>query len=206
VTNSSGSQIYDSDNFGQPINGDYDDNEYDDCQIEVPLGRPIYQQWSEPEYYSGHTPVFGSWVINDAPAGIIIREDKNLITNSASTVVPHVIVNFSLHPVVTKILDFITHVRAGFSTAVPAQASMFWQSFSSFDALFQQQDHFGASSPVSSQVLSQVPTFSPPISPILACVGTEKATQPPPNMPLFAMGQKPDRDKDKDDDVYRTGG
>jgi len=77
VRNSSGSLIYDSENYDEG----------------VPLGRPIYQEWMEPPYFSSYTPVFSSWLINDTAAGIIIREDKHLITNNSSSVVPHVVID-----------------------------------------------------------------------------------------------------------------
>lgn len=50
----------------------------------------IYQQYHETVSFGGLTPIIGSWVINGQPAGIGIREDRGITTNTARFV-PHLI-------------------------------------------------------------------------------------------------------------------
>jgi glutathionylspermidine synthase len=51
----------------------------------------IYQQLFELPDFDGNYPVIGSWVIGQEPAGMGIREAKNLITDNKSRFVPHLI-------------------------------------------------------------------------------------------------------------------
>ncbi|MBC3764765.1 glutathionylspermidine synthase family protein [Neptunicella marina] len=51
----------------------------------------IYQAWHAlPKFGDNHT-LIGSWLVNDQPAGISVREDKSLITQDMSRYLPHVI-------------------------------------------------------------------------------------------------------------------
>jgi glutathionylspermidine synthase len=51
----------------------------------------IYQQYCPlPKFGDDHTLV-GSWLVNDQPAGISVREDKSPITQDLSRYLPHVI-------------------------------------------------------------------------------------------------------------------
>lgn len=51
----------------------------------------IYQQRFGVPEFDGNYPVIGSWVIDQQPAGMGIREDKSLITGNLSRFVPHLI-------------------------------------------------------------------------------------------------------------------
>ena len=53
--------------------------------------RRIYQQAAPLFQAAGRHAVLGSWVVGDAPAGIIVREDRSPIITNASQVVPHLI-------------------------------------------------------------------------------------------------------------------
>lgn len=52
----------------------------------------IYQQLFTLPDFNGNYPVIGSWVIGGEPAGIGIREGKELITDNTSRFVPHLII------------------------------------------------------------------------------------------------------------------
>jgi glutathionylspermidine synthase len=60
-----------------PINSVYDDHYIYQKYFEIP----------KPDYH--HTPVIGSWMVGDEPAGIGIREDLSIVTNNKSHFVPH---------------------------------------------------------------------------------------------------------------------
>jgi len=49
----------------------------------------IYQEYFELPNFNGKYPVVGSWIIDEKPAGLGIREDKTLITMNTSSFVPH---------------------------------------------------------------------------------------------------------------------
>ena len=51
----------------------------------------IYQQAVLDAYVDGYHPVLGLWIVGDEPAGMGIREDKDLVTTDTSTFIPHVI-------------------------------------------------------------------------------------------------------------------
>lgn len=52
----------------------------------------IYQELALLPEFDGNYPLIGSWVIGQEPAGMGIRESKNLITGNTSRFVPHLIV------------------------------------------------------------------------------------------------------------------
>ena len=52
----------------------------------------IYQAYAELPKFANHYTLIGSWLVDDLPAGISIREDANLITQDLSRFIPHVIV------------------------------------------------------------------------------------------------------------------
>ncbi len=45
----------------------------------------IIQQFHPLPQFEGNYTLVGSWLVNDQPAGICIREDKELITQDLST-------------------------------------------------------------------------------------------------------------------------
>lgn len=51
----------------------------------------IYQDLAPLPSFSGNVPVLGSWVVDHAPAGMGIRESRDLVTDDFSRFVPHVI-------------------------------------------------------------------------------------------------------------------
>ena len=53
--------------------------------------RRVYQQAAPLFQADGGHAVLGSWVVGDAPAGIIVREDRSPIITNASQVVPHLV-------------------------------------------------------------------------------------------------------------------
>ena len=53
--------------------------------------RRVYQQAAPLFQADGGHAVLGSWVVGDAPAGIIVREDRSPIITNASRVVPHLV-------------------------------------------------------------------------------------------------------------------
>ena len=53
--------------------------------------RRVFQQAASLFQEGGRHAVLGSWVVGDAPAGIIVREDRSPIITNASQVVPHLI-------------------------------------------------------------------------------------------------------------------
>lgn len=51
----------------------------------------IYQAYSPlPKFGDNHT-LIGSWLVDDQPAGISVREDTSLITQDMSRYLPHII-------------------------------------------------------------------------------------------------------------------
>jgi glutathionylspermidine synthase len=52
----------------------------------------IYQAFTELPKFEQHYTLIGSWLVDDLPAGISIREDANMITQDMSRFIPHVIV------------------------------------------------------------------------------------------------------------------
>lgn len=46
--------------------------------------------WPLPDF-DGHRPVIGAWIVDDAPAGIGIREDSGMVTQNSARFVPHII-------------------------------------------------------------------------------------------------------------------
>jgi len=71
------------------------------------LGKPIFQEWKEPVFYSGHTPVISSWVVGENPAGIIIREDKSLVTTRYSNIIPHIVKEGEISSFVELLSSFV---------------------------------------------------------------------------------------------------
>ena len=51
----------------------------------------VYQEYVALPNFAGNYPVVGSWLVNDKPSGMGIREDANLITQDLSRYVPHII-------------------------------------------------------------------------------------------------------------------
>lgn len=51
----------------------------------------IYQEYMQPVNYDGNFPVIGSWVVDQQPAGMGIREDTSMITGNLSRFIPHLI-------------------------------------------------------------------------------------------------------------------
>ena len=51
----------------------------------------ILQQYNPLPRYGDHYVLIGSWLVDDQPAGISIREDKSLITQDLSRYLPHII-------------------------------------------------------------------------------------------------------------------
>lgn len=51
----------------------------------------IFQQFHALPKFGNHYTLIGSWLVNDMPAGISIREDNSLITQDSSRFVPHII-------------------------------------------------------------------------------------------------------------------
>lgn len=49
----------------------------------------VYQKLWLPEPHNGYYPVIGSWLIGNIPAGMGIRESKELITKDSSQFIPH---------------------------------------------------------------------------------------------------------------------
>jgi len=54
-------------------------------------GRFVYQQYFELPEYAGQRPIVGSWVIDQEPAGVGIRESEGLVTRNESPFVPHIL-------------------------------------------------------------------------------------------------------------------
>ncbi len=51
----------------------------------------IYQAFAPLPQFDGNHALIGSWLVDDAPAGISIREDRQLVTQDLSRYLPHVI-------------------------------------------------------------------------------------------------------------------
>jgi glutathionylspermidine synthase len=51
----------------------------------------VRQQMFDLPTFDGVHPVFGCWIVGDAPAGMGVREDAGLITTNRSQFVPHMI-------------------------------------------------------------------------------------------------------------------
>ena len=51
----------------------------------------IYQAWHPLPQFADNYTLIGSWLVNDQPAGISIREDKQAITQDLSRYLPHII-------------------------------------------------------------------------------------------------------------------
>jgi glutathionylspermidine synthase len=52
----------------------------------------IYQSYYPLPLFGGNFTLIGSWLVNDKPAGISVREDQSRITQDLSRYIPHVIV------------------------------------------------------------------------------------------------------------------
>jgi glutathionylspermidine synthase len=52
----------------------------------------IVQQFHQLPQFEGSYTLIGSWLINDRPAGIGVREDRALITQDLSRFYPHIFV------------------------------------------------------------------------------------------------------------------
>lgn len=70
----------------------------DDSQKALPLSDGpygeegfIYQQFHSLPQYEGNYVLIGSWLVNDEPAGMSIREDSSVITQDLSRYLPHII-------------------------------------------------------------------------------------------------------------------
>ena len=64
------------------------------ASVEGPYGAEgmIVQQFHPLPVFDGSYVLIGSWLVNDQPCGIGIREDKALITQDLSRFYPHTIV------------------------------------------------------------------------------------------------------------------
>jgi len=51
----------------------------------------IFQQFHALPKFGDNYTLIGSWLVNDMPAGMSIREDNSLITQDSSRFVPHII-------------------------------------------------------------------------------------------------------------------
>jgi len=51
----------------------------------------IYQQLFETPEFEGSYPIIGSWMIDQEPAGMGIRENTSLVTDNVSRFIPHYI-------------------------------------------------------------------------------------------------------------------
>jgi glutathionylspermidine synthase len=51
----------------------------------------IFQQFTPLPKFADNYTLIGSWLVNDMPAGISVREDNTLITQDTSRFVPHII-------------------------------------------------------------------------------------------------------------------
>jgi glutathionylspermidine synthase len=65
-----------------------------DGQLAVDTGGPyggpfVYQAIGPVKPHDGRFPVIGSWIIDDWPAGIGVREDDSLVTRNTSRFIPH---------------------------------------------------------------------------------------------------------------------
>ncbi|WP_271271536.1 glutathionylspermidine synthase family protein [Aliamphritea hakodatensis] len=70
----------------------------DGQQIEAsegPYGKEgfIYQEYCPLPRFAGNHTLIGSWLINDRPAGMSVREDSSQITQDLSRFVPHIILD-----------------------------------------------------------------------------------------------------------------
>jgi glutathionylspermidine synthase len=54
-------------------------------------GLHVYQKFSRPRIFDGVCPIIGGWVVDNAAAGMGIRESAGIITDSHSQFVPHII-------------------------------------------------------------------------------------------------------------------
>ena len=52
----------------------------------------IYQEYHPLPSFGGNFTLIGSWLVNDKPAGMSVREDRSRITQDLSRYIPHVIV------------------------------------------------------------------------------------------------------------------
>lgn len=71
------------------------DNDREIASVDGPYGEEgmiIQQFYPLPQFENNYT-LIGSWLVNDQPAGIGIREDKQLITQDLSRFYPHIILN-----------------------------------------------------------------------------------------------------------------
>ena len=57
----------------------------------------IHQEYIELPQAFGYHYMVGSWVINDEPAGIILRGDTSRITGRHCLIIPHIISNDGLY-------------------------------------------------------------------------------------------------------------
>ena len=62
-------------------------------QVEGPYGEEgfVYQAYQPLPQFGDNYTLIGSWLVDDAPAGLSIREDKQPITQDLSRFIPHVI-------------------------------------------------------------------------------------------------------------------
>jgi glutathionylspermidine synthase len=51
----------------------------------------IVQQFHQLPQFEGSYTLIGSWLVNDQPCGIGLREDRELITQDLSRFYPHII-------------------------------------------------------------------------------------------------------------------
>lgn len=69
------------------------ENGKETINIEGPYGEEgfIYQSWYPLPQFENNYTLIGSWLVNDQPAGISIREDTHPITQDLSRYLPHII-------------------------------------------------------------------------------------------------------------------
>ncbi|MDV2858769.1 MULTISPECIES: glutathionylspermidine synthase family protein [Oceanimonas] len=63
------------------------------AEVDGPYGEEgfIYQAWHPLPVFGGRHALVGSWLVDDAPAGIAMREDTSPITQDLSRYLPHII-------------------------------------------------------------------------------------------------------------------
>ena len=54
----------------------------------------IYQDYAPLPKFGGSYTLLGSWLVDDQPAGLSVREDNSLITQDSARYLPHIIRNY----------------------------------------------------------------------------------------------------------------
>lgn len=71
------------------------DNGQEVCKVDGPYGEEgmIIQQFQPMPRFNDSYTLIGSWLVDDEPAGIGLREDRSLITQDLSRYYPHIILD-----------------------------------------------------------------------------------------------------------------